>query len=439
MPLSRRRFLLASGVTGAAAVAAGAGAVSWDVLHDAATRRPLADGTGILVIVTLYGGNDGLDTVVPIEDPAYRTARGDLAAAAQDVHPLADGLALAPALSGLAGLWNAGRLAVVSGVGYPEPDHSHFRSMAIWQSASPRTASTSGWIGRWLDATATRAGSSGGDPLLALAIGPTLPPLLVGEHAVGAAVPTGQFAAPDGREGELLRTLYRPDPADSPLRAWVARSGADMFTVAGALGPVLADAPERAAGTSGQLEGAATGGDDAAAGAAGGAGAAGDGGDGGELGVQLDVVARAIGAGVPTRVYSVSLGGFDTHAAESGTHARLLRELDAALTRFDRALAAGPRAGAVTTMVYSEFGRRVVPNASGGTDHGTAGPVLILGHPVRGGCFGEQPSLTALDDGDLRVTTDFRSVYATLLEGVLGTEADVVLGSDARLPRLAFL
>ncbi|TCJ35802.1 DUF1501 domain-containing protein [Parafrankia sp. BMG5.11] len=445
MPLSRRRFLIASGVTGAGALAAGAGVLSWDALHGAAADRPLAAGTGVLVVVTLYGGNDGLNTVIPFQDPAYRQARGDLAPAEPDVHPLADGLALAPALPGLAGLWKEGRLAVVRGVGYPEPDHSHFRSMAIWQTASPRTASTSGWIGRWLDALAAKDGATGGpaggstagptggsaggqaggaDPLRALAIGPTLPPLLVGDHTVGSAVPTGGFAAPSGRLEADLHALYRPDPADSPLAARAAASGADLFTVAGALAPVLADVPERDAGTQGQLDG----GDPGAGG-----------GDGGELGAQLDVVARAITAGVPTRVYSVSLGGFDTHAAEDGTHTRLLGQLDAALTRFHRSMAATPRGSAVTTMVYSEFGRRVAANASGGTDHGTAGPVLLLGRPVRGGFFGDQPPLTDLDDGDLRVTTDFRSVYATLLERVLGTEAGTVLGSDESFPRLAFL
>ncbi|MBL7516549.1 DUF1501 domain-containing protein, partial [Frankia sp. CNm7] len=156
-------------------------------------------------------------------------------------------------------------------------------------------------------------------------------------------------------------------------------------------------------------------------------------------GAQLDVVAAGIRAGGPARVYAVSLGGFDTHTQEKATHARLLGQLDAALTRFQAAVADDPHGAAVTTLVYSEFGRRVAANASGGTDHGTAGPVLVLGTRVAGGFHGNPPSLTDLDDGDLKVTTDFRSVYATVLERCLGTEAGVVLGTRERFDRLAFL
>ncbi|MBV9041841.1 MAG: DUF1501 domain-containing protein, partial [Acidimicrobiia bacterium] len=152
---------------------------------------------------------------------------------------------------------------------------------------------------------------------------------------------------------------------------------------------------------------------------------------------QLDLVARLIKAGVPTRVYAVSLGGFDTHAAEKDTHARLLGELDAALSSFVSSLQ-GTRAGdGVVTLVYSEFGRRVAANASGGTDHGTAAPVLVAGPGVKGGLYGEEPSLKNLDDGDLRFTTDFRSVYATVLTRVLGVDATVALDRNYR--PLAFL
>jgi len=145
------------------------------------------------------------------------------------------------------------------------------------------------------------------------------------------------------------------------------------------------------------------------------------------------VVARCIRAGVPTRVYAVSLGGFDTHADEKGTQSRLLGELDGAVAGFLSDLTDSR----VVVAVYSEFGRRVAANASDGTDHGTAGPVLVAGAGVRGGFYGDQPSLTALDDGDLRVTTDFRSVYGTLLEKVLDTEAGRVL--DGTRPALGFL
>ncbi|OHV32415.1 MULTISPECIES: DUF1501 domain-containing protein [Pseudofrankia] len=456
MPFDRRRFLIASGVTGGLAAASAAGVVSYRELHHGAAEEPLAGG-GVLVVVTLYGGNDGLNMVIPVEDPAYRAARGELAYSAEQALPLTDGFALHPAMTGLRKLWDDHRLAIVRGVGYPKPDHSHFRSMAIWQTASPGTTSTTGWLGRWLDAqTGTSAGgspasgSSGGSSapgspaaLRAVSVGPTLAPLVIGATTAAAAVPTGPFTAPGGAIGQELRQLYRPDPADGPLAARVASSGADLFTVAGALSPVLANQADQDQGPTGQLD--AGGGDAATAAPATGmatspaASAAPSAAKAGELGAQLDVVAACIRAGVPTRAYSVNLGGFDTHILEKATQAKLLGELDAALTRFQTAVAGNPHGTAVTTVVYSEFGRRVAANANDGTDHGTAAPVLVLGTNVHGGFHGDAPSLTDLDDGDLRFTTDFRSVYATLLERVLGTDAGVVLGSQERFPRLAFL
>ncbi|ONH30331.1 DUF1501 domain-containing protein [Pseudofrankia asymbiotica] len=465
MPFDRRRFLIASGVTGGLAAATTAGVVSYRELHHSAAQEPLAGG-GVLVVVTLYGGNDGLNMVIPVEDPAYRAARGELAYSAEQALPLTDGFALHPAMTGLRKLWDDRRLAIIRGVGYPKPDHSHFRSMAIWQTASPGTTSTTGWLGRWLDAQART--STGGTPgpgiwsapagssipgsaaaLRAVSVGPTLAPLVVGATTAAAAVPTGPFAAPGGAIGQESRQLYRPDPADGPLAARVASSGADLFTVAGTLGPVLANETDQDQGPAGQLD--AGGGDDtaatppAASTASPSASAAPTGPTGptaakaGALGAQLDVVAACIRAGVPTRAYSVNLGGFDTHIMEKATQAKLLGELDAALTRFQAAVGGDPHGTAVTTVVYSEFGRRVAANANDGTDHGTAAPVLVLGTGVRGGFHGDAPSLTNLDDGDLRFTTDFRSIYATLLERVLGTEAGVVLGSKERFPRLAFL
>ncbi|ADP82651.1 DUF1501 domain-containing protein [Pseudofrankia inefficax] len=444
MPFDRRRFLIASGVTGGLAAAAGGGVLTYRDLHHASTEQPLAGG-GVLVVVTLYGGNDGLNMVIPADDPAYRAARPELAYSAGEALPLSDGLALHPALTGLHGLWNSHRLAIVRGVGYPKPDHSHFRSMAIWQTASPDTVATTGWLGRWLDAQAKAdpKAASSVTALRAISIGPTLAPLVVGASTAAAAVPTGSFKAPAGALGQELNLLYRPDRADGPLAARVASSGADLFTVAGALAPVLGTKSDQTQAPTGQLDAGA----DPAAGptaAAGATGAAGKGGtaakgDAGELGAQLDVVAACIRAGVPTRVYSVNLGGFDTHTEEKATQARLLGQLDAALTRFQSAIGTDPHGAGVTTLVYSEFGRRVAANANNGTDHGTAAPVLVLGSRVRGGFYGDQPSLTNLDDGDLKASTDFRSVYATVLERVLASEAGPVLGSGEHFPRLTFV
>jgi uncharacterized protein (DUF1501 family) len=155
------------------------------------------------------------------------------------------------------------------------------------------------------------------------------------------------------------------------------------------------------------------------------------------LSAQLDLVGRLIKAGVPTKVYSVTLGGFDNHAAEKDTHARLLAELDQGISGFVQTMAADPKAPPVVVMTYSEFGRRVAENASGGTDHGTAGPLFVAGTSVKGGFYGDEPSLTNLDQGDLKFTTDFRSVYATVLELVLGIDQKMSL--PHAFPTLGFV
>ena len=396
--LTRRKFLIASGVTGATALAAGALTIGRRDLADRAGTLPT--GAGVLVLVTLYGGNDGLGTLVPYADPAYHDARPDLAYDEGEVLRLDDRLGLNPAMTGFKGLWDAGDLAVVRGVGYPKPDHSHFRSMDIWQTGSPDRPATTGWIGRWLDAT-------GPDPLRVVSVGATLPPLAVGTKAAGVALPLGEFTVPGGAG---LTLLARPDPADPPVQAQAARANGTLLAAADVFGGAPADEPDDEAQAPGGSAGGQSG-----------------------LAQQLAVVARCVRADVPTRVYAVSLGGFDTHADEKGTQSRLLGELDAAVSGFLADLADRN----VVVAVYSEFGRRVAANASQGTDHGTAGPLFVAGRGVRGGFHGDQPSLTALDDGDLAVTTDFRSVYGTLLEKVLDTEAGRVL--DGTRPTLGFL
>ena len=176
--MNRRKFLIAGAGAGAAGLLSGTAALRWHDLMRAAQDRPLPEGAGVLVIVTLYGGNDGINTLIPYADNAYHDARSKLAYAPGEVLHLDSELGLNPAMKGLAQLWNQRQLAIVRGVGYPQPDHSHFRSMDIWQTASPAEPVSTGWIGRWLDAT-------GDDPLRAVNIGPVLPPLAVGEQAHG--------------------------------------------------------------------------------------------------------------------------------------------------------------------------------------------------------------------------------------------------------------
>lgn len=428
---TRRRFLATSGVAGGAALAAGAATYGVHELLTSGSGDSPGGDASVLVLVTLYGGNDGLNTVVPAADSAYQDARKELAYSEDEVLPLGEGLGLNPGMKGLKKLWDEERLAVVRGVSYPKPDHSHFRSMAIWQTAAPASPVPSGWLGRWLD------GAKDPDPLRAVSIGATLPPLLAGERTAGAAVRLGGGKVPDA----WLRTckeLSRPAEGAHPLLARAATSLADLTEVAGAFGPDAKagspsgrpSSPAASASASPQdpadprdqdekaTQGASAGGQ-------------------GELGAQLDVVARAIASGARTRAYSVSLGGFDTHANEKGTQAHLLGQMDRDLSTFLSTVRKTKAGRRVVVAVYSEFGRTPQANGNQGTDHGTSGPVLVLGDPVRGGFYGEQPDLTHLVDGDLATTTDFRDVYATLLDRVLDTDPGAVL--DGHDKTLAFL
>ncbi|HEY7594099.1 MAG TPA: DUF1501 domain-containing protein [Actinophytocola sp.] len=401
-PLTRRRFLTWSGIAAAGALAAGATQVDWDDLMSAAADDPLDPDAGVLVVLTLYGGNDGLNTVVPAGDDAYQDLRPELAYKPDEVLDIGEGLGLNPGMKGMKGLWDDGSLAIVRGVGYPNPDHSHFRSMGIWQTGSPKSAVPTGWLGRWLDAT-------DGNPLHALAIDPVLPPLFAGEKTAAASLPAGGLQLPKGDLGAAFAALGEPVSGEERWQATAARSIADLHNAAKTLGGAVhgpdtgdrEDDEERDKGASA-------------------------GGKGG-LAAQLDVVARLIEAGVPTRAYSVSLGGFDTHADERDTQERLLSELDSAVTPFAKRLAATDRGKQAVVLVYSEFGRRVKGNASEGTDHGTAGPVFLVGDRVQAGFHGEQPSLTDLDDDDLKSTTDFRDIYAVLLQDVLGADPARIL------------
>lgn len=388
--LSRRKFLIASAGLSAAGLLSGGCAVSWPDLMQAAKQRPLAEGSGVLVIVTLYGGNDGINTVIPYADNAYHDARPQLAYAPNDVLHLDNQLGLNPAMKGLAQLWKDRKLAIVRGVGYPQPDHSHFRSMDIWQTASPAEPVPTGWIGRWLDAT-------GNDPLRAVNIGSVLPPLAVGEKCTAAALSLSKTPESADRFAATMDALGVDDPADTPAMAAVCEAyRATRIT----------DTTFRPIKPSGK--------------------------DPKSLAGQLSMVAAAVKAAVPTRVYSVQLGGFDTHVVERGIQQRLLQTLDQAVTPFLQQMAGDRYGKDVVLMTYSEFGRRVKANGAQGTDHGTAGPVFVAGAPVKGGFFGDEPSLTDLDNGDLKATTDFRDVYYELLSQTLQTDPTPSVGTGRR-------
>jgi uncharacterized protein (DUF1501 family) len=357
------------------------------------------------VIVTLYGGNDGLSTVIPVADSAYHDARPELAYVPSEVLPLDPQLGLNPALKGLHQVWTEQKLAIVRGVTYPKPDRSHFRSMDIWQTASPTEPVSTGWIGRWLDAT-------GDDPLRAINIGAVLPVMAVGEKHTASALARDSSPMP-GEVADALTALGTDESRDNRSISAIRTAYRSSRTFGAALTPVLADGnpaisldpnvgglnftPQKDSEN--------------------------------PLATQLTMVSKCIKASVPTRVYMVALGGFDTHADERGPQQELLAVVDEALTPFLREMSTDKHGKHVVVMVYSEFGRRVAANASQGTDHGTAGPVLLAGVPVKGGFYGDQPSLTDLDDGDLRGTTDFRNVYYELLAHTIGTDPTPVVGA----------
>lgn len=396
--ITRRQFLKA---TGAGALGAAATSLTFEDIAEAAITRPLPLGTPILVVVTLYGGNDGLNTVVPVTDPIYQSLRPGIAYKESDVLPLKENLYLNGSMTGMHALWNKNQVAIVRGVGYPNSDRSHFSSMAIWQSAILGAAKT-GWLGRWVETQAE-------DPMLAIGLGSVLPPLLAGEKRSGSVLPLGGLKLPTGSLASDCMKLSIANRNDNLLQATAARSMRNLFTVSSDITPIL-KAPAPAASDLPTAVGGNAGGDS-------------------NLTQQLDVVAKLVAAGAPTRVWSVSLGGFDTHADEKGAQAVLLGVVSEGISKFMSQMRATNRSKDVVVLVYSEFGRRVRGNASDGTDHGTSGPVFVIGEKVKGGFYGEQPSLRELKNDDLAVTSDFRDIYASILENVLGTQAERVLGN----------
>jgi uncharacterized protein (DUF1501 family) len=400
------------------------GPVLWDQVTraGAATKSSgvLGSTTGrTLVLVTLYGGNDGLNTVVPYKDPSYASARGILAIDPTTVLDLGEGFGLHPAMPRFHKLWTDKRLAIVQGVGFANPNYSHFESMDIWQTAQPQDPSGTGWLGRWMDKT-------GADPLRAVAIGPTVPTLLAGAKVQAAAIAPGPIKLPgSAADVALYRSLAGTSHGEPALLVEAAHSNADLLEVNTVLGPVLnktahanplhltgSEAPNTA-GSAAALAIANGGGGVSAANV---------------LSTQLSVVANLLLADVPTEVFSVELGGFDTHTDQVTTQAALLPQLDTAVGAFLDAISSTKRGRETVVLVYTEFGRRVSANASVGTDHGWANVVFAAGLPVKGGFYGDPPSLTNLSEGNQIYNLDFRRVYATVLDQVIGVDATTFLG-----------
>ena len=397
--ISRRKFLKLT--TGAVAVGAAANFLTLDQIAEAAISRPLPDNTPILVIVTLYGGNDGLNTVIPYKDPIYYSSRPEISYKPETMLPLDAELALNPNMAGIKSLWDQKKVAIIRGVGYPKPDHSHFSSIAKWQTGSPEKQINSGWLGRWLD-------SQPEDAMSAIALGSVIPPLLAGTKISGSALPLGGLVIPTGNLAKQCVQLSKAVQSDSTLMAAAATSMRNLFNISTSIQPIL-KGPAPAAVDLPTVNGGNAGGTN-------------------NLSQQLDVVAKLIAASSPTKIWAVSLGGFDTHANEANAQADLLGVVSTSLTRFMSQMKSTTRSKDVTILVYSEFGRRVKGNASQGTDHGTSAPVFVIGENIKGGYYGDQPSLSKLVDGDLAVTTDFRDIYATVLESILKSPVEQTLG-----------
>ena len=429
--LDRRAFLgLAGGTAVLGALGVALGQRGFDALFGGAAAADGAMGSSTgsrLVLVTLYGGNDGLNTVIPYRDSAYAAARGSLAVDPTGVLPLSDGFGLHPGMPGFRKLWDAKELAIVHGVGFADPNYSHFESMDIWQCGVPDSPESTGWLGRWLDGTRS-------SPLRAIALGPTVPTALSGESVQAAAIPVGPLVLPGSTlEQALYAAVARGDAGGAALLAEAASSDSVLLELHQSLGPILDSSdssnPLHITGESTAVAGAAGN----LAIANGGGGQASD----NVLAAQLSVVANLILAGATADVYSVELGGFDTHADQEPVQGALLGQLDSAVTAFVDALR-GTRHGSKTVvLVYTEFGRRLAANASAGTDHGWANVAFAAGPAVKGGFYGEPPSLTKLSEGNAVYTTDFRSLYATMLGGVLGTDPKPFLRGS--FPQLALV
>ncbi len=375
------------------------------------------DGT-ILVVLQMAGGNDGLNTVVPWADDAYYKARPVIGIKADSVLKVNDYMGLAPQLTGLKSLYDAGHLSIIQGVGYPNPNRSHFRSTEIWQTAADADKNEAyGWLGRYFDSCC-----KGADPTVGVAIGNTSP------QAFNAQNPTGvSFSRPEqyrwinGDKSSSSQALFREmnspgeGAADTDAGGSIGMIGGSKKTHGSTLDFLQRTALDAQLSSDKVLEIAKKykASVDYPA---------------GPLADSLNLVARMIAGGLPTRVYYVSQGGYDTHTNEAPTHDRLMAELNGALSAFAKDLQAQGNFSRVMLITFSEFGRRVTQNASNGTDHGAAAPMFVMGGGVKPGVFGKYPSLTQLYQGDLVYNVDFRNVYATVLEKWLRAPSDVVLG-----------
>ncbi|MEJ7799016.1 MAG: DUF1501 domain-containing protein, partial [Ilumatobacter sp.] len=395
--LDRRNFLKLVGLGVGAGMVGGTGSLL-DVAGGygiPAHAAPIGPDDGILLVIGMYGGNDGLDTVVSPDDGAYRSQRGSLALGWDSTIPIGNGRGLHRELGALANFWNNGKLAIVEGLGYPDGDLSHFNSLAYWMSARPHTVSSTGWLGRWLDGElgATK------DLWAAAEVGSALPMHLLGAAASGTVVPSfrptfGGSNSP--RERRIYSTIGAlRDVADSPLTRLAGDALVDQIAMSDRMMPYY---PEPVLNP--------------------------------QIGDKLEIAARVINANLGFRVLTAGWNDFDSHAGQPGMHGTRMREFNGAVERFFATL--DPAwSSRVTVMTFSEFGRTPWSNYGFGTDHGTAAPHFVFGENVRGGLYGQRPSSAGLGRWDrMGHHVDFRSYYASIIDGWLGGGSSEVLGGN---------
>ena len=391
---------------------------------DRATQVATGRDSTILVILQMAGGNDGLNTVVPVTNDYYHRARPRIGLAESKVLKLDNDLGLHHSLTGFKELYDAGRLAIVQGVGYPNPNRSHFRSTEIWQTASDSARfERYGWLGRYFDNTCT-----GCDPTIGVSIGRQMPQAFAAAHPTGISLENPQnyrfMAGGRSRPGEMSSTEDSFRKLNQPEAESAENSGGTISAIHGPIrhiGSTL-DFLERTAldaqvssdtirGIANRVNNLATY-------------------PGSQLANSLKLVAKLIGGGLPTRIFYVSQGGYDTHTNQVGAQERLLKDLGDSVKAFVEDLKEQGNLPRVLVMTFSEFGRRVTENANGGTDHGAAAPMFVVGDKVKAGLLGQYPSLAPADlfQGDLKYQVDFRSVYAGVLENWLKTRSEPVLG-----------
>jgi uncharacterized protein (DUF1501 family) len=396
--VDRRRFLQLVGMGLGAGAVAGPGSSLLDSLTGnepwAQAAAPIGATDGILVVLGMFGGNDGLNTVIPFNDPLYYAQRrdGNLSIPGNQTLRLDNDNGLNKELTELKRFWDMGKLAVVQGVGYPNPDLSHFNSMAKWMSGYPTGIPSSGWIGRWLD------GYLGANKNLfaAAEIGYSVPLHVIGRQQRATAVPPGQpgFGASNEARDQRLYSSLRAISA--PSATWKGRVGQamiDQLDVAKTLAPIIpADLPDA------------------------------------EPTARMEVMARLINANLGFRVLTAGWGDFDSHAGQPYQHGARMMELNAAIMRFFEILspAWSPR---VTVMTFSEFGRTSFSNDGQGTDHGTSAPHFVFGAGVQGGMFGQRPTLAGLERWDrMDHHVDFRDYYGSVIDGWMGGGSSEILG-----------